>query len=89
MTTGAREAGDVVVYVEIPAGSRNKYELDKATGACPALGRRGQSLHPGVSVTVPAMPPPREVDYGAAVYGSVLVAALVAAEFESTSTRAG
>ena len=30
------------------------------------------------------MPPPRrEVDYGAAVYGSVLVAALVAAEFES------
>jgi inorganic pyrophosphatase len=33
MTTGARAAGDVVVYVEIPAGSRNKYELDKATGA--------------------------------------------------------
>jgi hypothetical protein len=31
-----------------------------------------------------AMPPPRRtVDYGAAVYGSVLVAALVAAEFES------
>ena len=31
------------------------------------------------------MPPPprRAVDYGAAVYGSVLVAALVAAEFES------
>jgi hypothetical protein len=33
---------------------------------------------------VRAVPPPRrEVDYGAAVYGSVLVAALVAAEFES------
>ena len=25
--------GDVVVFVEIPAGSRNKYEVDAATGA--------------------------------------------------------
>jgi inorganic pyrophosphatase len=25
--------GDVIVFVEIPAGSRNKYEVDKATGA--------------------------------------------------------
>jgi hypothetical protein len=33
MAASARVAGDVVVYVEIPAGSRNKYELDKATGA--------------------------------------------------------
>ena len=33
MAAGAGEAGHVVVFVEIPAGSRNKYELDKATGA--------------------------------------------------------
>jgi inorganic pyrophosphatase len=33
MAASARAAEDVVVYVEIPAGSRNKYELDKATGA--------------------------------------------------------
>ncbi|HEX2287714.1 MAG TPA: inorganic diphosphatase, partial [Gaiellaceae bacterium] len=33
MAASARAGEDVVVYVEIPAGSRNKYELDKATGA--------------------------------------------------------
>jgi inorganic pyrophosphatase len=33
MAEEARGAGHVVVFVEIPAGSRNKYELDEATGA--------------------------------------------------------
>ena len=33
MTTDANDTGLVVVFVEIPAGSRNKYEVDKKTGA--------------------------------------------------------